>query len=78
MEEFADTRQAVAVDLAGHGDSGADREAWTIPAFAEDVAAVVRHLGLEDVVLIGHSLGGPVVVAAAGNGKLAEILRGFE
>lgn len=72
--EFSDTRQVVALDLAGHGESGTDREAWTIPAFAEDVAAVVRDLGLEDVVLIGHSMGGPVVVEAAL--LLGDVVRG--
>jgi pimeloyl-ACP methyl ester carboxylesterase len=34
-------------------------------AFGADVAAVVERLDLDDVVLIGHSMGGPVVVEAA-------------
>ena len=34
-------------------------------AFGDDVAAVVRHLGLGEVVLIGHSMGGDVVVETA-------------
>lgn len=62
---FARQYQVVAVDLAGHGESGLDRQAWTIPAFGEDVAAVVDKLGLEQVVLIGHSMGGPVIIEAA-------------
>ncbi|MGW0791223.1 amino acid adenylation domain-containing protein [Streptomyces sp. NPDC002911] len=55
----------IALDLAGHGRSGNDRRKWTIEAFAQDVAAVVEHAGVRDVVLIGHSLGGPVMLAAA-------------
>jgi pimeloyl-ACP methyl ester carboxylesterase len=34
-------------------------------AFGHDIAAVVNELGLSQVVLIGHSMGGPVVVEAA-------------
>jgi pimeloyl-ACP methyl ester carboxylesterase len=62
---FARKYQVVAVDLASHGESGLDRKAWTIPAFGEDVVAVVEKLELEQVVLIGHSMGGPVIVEAA-------------
>jgi pimeloyl-ACP methyl ester carboxylesterase len=65
MATFAGRHRVVAVDLAGHGDSGAGREEWTIPAFGADVSAVVDALGLERVVLVGHSLGGDVIVEAA-------------
>jgi pimeloyl-ACP methyl ester carboxylesterase len=57
--------QVVAVDLAGHGESGGGRRAWTMAAFGEDVVAVVEQLGLGEVVLIGHSMGGDVIVEAA-------------
>ena len=63
--EFAETHTVVTVDLAGHGDSGLGRTDWSIPAFAADVAAVVDALELEDVVLIGHSMSGPIIVEAA-------------
>jgi pimeloyl-ACP methyl ester carboxylesterase len=65
LEYFADRHRVVAIDLAGHGDSERGRSTWTIEAFGDDVAAVVDHLGLEKVVLIGHSMGGDVIVAAA-------------
>ena len=55
----------VCLDLAGHGESGQDRKKFTISAFAQDVVAVVNHLGLKRVVLIGHSMGGGVIVEAA-------------
>jgi len=60
-----DFPSVVALDLAGHGESGSGRSAWTMSAFGEDVVAVVRALSLERVVLIGHSMGGDVVVEAA-------------
>ena len=54
--KFAQQYKVVAVDLAGHGESGLDRKTWTISAFGEDVVAVVEKLGLDKVVLIGHSM----------------------
>jgi len=62
---FAGRFRVVAIDLAGHGESGAGRQAWTMPAFGDDVVAVVEKLGLEELVLIGHSMGGDVIVETA-------------
>jgi pimeloyl-ACP methyl ester carboxylesterase len=62
---FAAGQRVVAVDLAGHGESGADRRSWTMPAFGADVATVVDDAGLDDVVLVGHSMGGDVILEAA-------------
>ena len=64
-EFFAQSHRVVTLDLAGHGDSDQARADWTMQAFGEDVAAVVTALGLHNVVLIGHSMGGKVVVEAA-------------
>ena len=57
--------QVVTVDLAGHGASGRNRQAWTIASFGGDVAAVVEKLGLRRAVLVGHSMGGDVIAEAA-------------
>jgi pimeloyl-ACP methyl ester carboxylesterase len=65
LRPLAARYQTVAVDLAGHGESGAGRRAWTMAAFGEDVVAVAEQLGLGEVVLIGHSMGGDVIVEAA-------------
>ncbi len=65
MSYFAEQHQVVAVDLAGHGESGLGREIWTMPAFGLDVVAVVEQLGLDQAVLIGHSMGGEAIVEAA-------------
>ena len=62
---FSKTHKVVTIDLAGHGESGLGREAYTMEAFGGDVVAVVDKLGLDKVVLIGHSMGGPVVLNAA-------------
>jgi pimeloyl-ACP methyl ester carboxylesterase len=65
LDYFGARQQVVSVDLAGHGESGTDRHAWTMPAFGSDVAAVVDGLELERLVLIGHSMGGDVITEAA-------------
>lgn len=57
--------RVVAVDLGGHGTSGTNRDDWTMDAFGEDVTAVVNALELQDVILVGHSMGGSVALEAA-------------
>jgi pimeloyl-ACP methyl ester carboxylesterase len=65
MRHLAPRVRVVGLDLGGHGKSGKGRSEWTVHAFAEDVQAVVEGLGLDRVILVGHSMGGPVVVEAA-------------
>ena len=62
---FVATHQVVAIDLAGHGDSGINRKTWSMANFGVDVAAVADALQLEDIILVGHSMGGPVALEAA-------------
>lgn len=62
---FSGQFRVVAVDLAGHGESGLGRGEWTIEAFGRDVAGVVESLDLPRLILIGHSMGGDVTVEAA-------------
>lgn len=62
---FKDRVEVVTLDLAGHGQSGTNRQNWTMEAFGQDVAAVVNKLDLKRVVLVGHSMGGPVIIEAA-------------
>ncbi len=65
MEHFSQSHRVVAVDLAGHGESGLNRHDWTTSAFAKDVIAVIEKLDLNNVILIGHSMGGVVMIEAA-------------
>jgi pimeloyl-ACP methyl ester carboxylesterase len=62
---LGDRFRLVAIDLAGHGESGRNRQSWTIPAFGEDARAVADALNLRRVVIIGNSLGGAVALEAA-------------
>jgi len=65
VKELGASHTVVTIDLAGHGASGRDRAAWTVPAFAEDVRAVIEKLDLKRVVLVGHSMSGYVILEAA-------------
>lgn len=62
---FVKKYTVVAFDLGEQGDSGLGIKDWTINSFGKDVAAVVNKLKLEKVILIGHSMGGDVIVDAA-------------
>jgi pimeloyl-ACP methyl ester carboxylesterase len=63
--DLARDHTVVTLDLAGHGRSGSERTDYTIAAFGRDVAAVLRAEDVTGAVLVGHSLGGPVIVEAA-------------
>jgi pimeloyl-ACP methyl ester carboxylesterase len=54
----------VTLNLAGHGASGANRTDWSIANYAQDVAAVARQLPNPQLVLVGHSMGAAVALAA--------------
>jgi pimeloyl-ACP methyl ester carboxylesterase len=55
----------IALDLAGHGESGKNRKNWDLVSFGEDVRAVVDKENVKWVILVGNSLGGPVALEAA-------------
>jgi pimeloyl-ACP methyl ester carboxylesterase len=63
---LAERAGVVTVDLAGHGASAANRESWTISSLGGDVAAVITKLQLDDVIVVGHSMGGLVALDVAG------------
>jgi len=65
FDAFSGRYRVIALDLAGHGESGRSRETWGIPQFGADVKAVVEAEKLNRVVLFGNSLGGPVAIEAA-------------
>jgi pimeloyl-ACP methyl ester carboxylesterase len=55
----------VAVDLAGHGGSTRSRSDWSMGNYGEDVATVARRLPNQQIILVGHSMGGTVALEAA-------------
>lgn len=65
MAYFSQQYKVVAVDLAGYGESGYNRANWTMAAFGEDVNAVIEKINPGKVILVGFSMGGPVIVEVA-------------
>ncbi len=65
VDTFSQDYTVVTIDLAGHGKSGTGRDDYTLQAFGLDVANVVKHLELDRIILIGHSMGGGVILSAA-------------
>jgi pimeloyl-ACP methyl ester carboxylesterase len=58
-------RRVLALDLRGHGASRPGASGVGIDAMADDLAAVLEELGLEGVRVVGHSLGGMVLLRFA-------------
>ncbi|MFX0115226.1 MAG: alpha/beta fold hydrolase [Candidatus Hodarchaeota archaeon] len=56
--------QLVFMDLAGHGQSTTSRECYTMQSYAQDLQTVVQELNITNIILIGWSLGGAVILEA--------------
>lgn len=59
--------RVTAIDLRGHGDSSRTPP-YDLATMAADLGEVLAHEGLDDALLVGHSLGGAVVSAYAAGG----------
>lgn len=59
--------RVIVPDLLGHGDSDRPRDMWrySMPGFGEEVVALLDHLGTEDAVVGGTSLGANVSLEVA-------------
>ena len=53
----------IALDLPGHGDSGALNE-YSLPIFTHILHGFVEQLDLKEIILVGHSLGGHIAIEA--------------
>lgn len=60
IPELARHFRVIALDVRGHGRSDKPRERYSIQGFAEDVAALIEHLQLPPVHLVGISMGGMI------------------
>lgn len=60
VPEFSKDHRVIIHDYRGTGRSAKPSIAYTTNMFAEDVIALLDHLRVEDVVVVGHSMGGRV------------------
>ena len=65
----------VALNLPGFGDSSLDNKP-TIKSMADYVISEIRSLGIDDCILIGHSMGGKVAVQVAVQGEVQDVVQG--
>lgn len=76
VEYFSENYTVYAIDLPGFGKSKAQRSNWTIEEYAKDVTAFIDTLNLKNVVIIGHSMAGEIMLQTAltNNPKIAGIV----
>jgi pimeloyl-ACP methyl ester carboxylesterase len=58
---LADRARLVLIDLPGHGQSDKPNTAYTMDFLARAVVSVLREIGVEKAVLVGHSMGAAVM-----------------
>ncbi len=61
----AESRRVIAVDLQGHGRTADIDRPMRYELLADDVAALLSHLGIEQTDLLGYSLGAGVALRTA-------------
>jgi len=60
---LAEHAQVVYLDLPGHGRSDwGDASAWSFEACADDIRAFCDTVGIAAPIVLGHSMGGPIVL----------------
>jgi pimeloyl-ACP methyl ester carboxylesterase len=57
LDALADAHRPIALDFRGHGRSEKTPRGHTLPTYAADVERFLETLGLDDVVLVGWSMG---------------------
>ena len=65
LPSFTDHHQVILVDLQGHGRTADIDRPIDVRLMADDVAALIEHLGLDDVDVVGYSMGGGVALQTA-------------
>jgi pimeloyl-ACP methyl ester carboxylesterase len=65
LPPLAQTRQVIAVELQAHGHTADIERPLSFELMADDIAALIKHLGFEHADIFGYSLGGGVALQTA-------------
>ena len=65
IERLPRTLRCISLDFRGHGESTVPTQLFTLTNLAEDVGQLIDDLGLQGLVIVGHSLGGMVAMEVA-------------
>ena len=65
--------RVVTIDLLGHGRSERPRDMWrySMPTFGREVVALLDHLGVDEAVVMGTSLGANTTLEVASQARSA-------
>lgn len=64
-EKLPQNQRLITVDFRGHGQSSVPTEPFTLANLSDDVLHLINTIGIQEVVLVGHSLGGMVAMEVA-------------
>ncbi len=65
LDYFSKDYKVIAIDLPGFGKSSAKRDDWTIEQYANDIESFINELSLENIIVIGHSMSGEIMLELA-------------
>jgi pimeloyl-ACP methyl ester carboxylesterase len=65
LPTFAETRQVIAFERQGHGHTADIDRPFSLEQWADDTAALLQHLNIEQADIFGYSTGGSVALAFA-------------
>jgi pimeloyl-ACP methyl ester carboxylesterase len=77
IDQLDTTRfDVIAVDLPGHGESGAPGVDYSADYFADAVEGLLDECEVRDTLLVGESIGGVIalILAARGNARMARVV----
>lgn len=61
VPDFASNARVIAIDLPGHGQSDKPQVTYSMDLFAQAIDAVLQDAKVDKAVLVGHSMGTPVI-----------------
>lgn len=78
-DTVADTRRVISIDLPGHGKSDEptllpDGQPWGVYEYADCMEAMLKSLGVEAPVIVGHSYGGRIAIVMGSRGSYEKIV----
>ena len=59
---FSKKYNVIGIDLPGFGESGKNRTEWTFEQYAADINEFIKTQKLKNVILIGHSMSGDILL----------------
>ena len=64
-EKLPQNQRLITFDFRGHGQSSVPTKPFTLANLADDILLLVNSIGIQKLILVGHSLGGMVAMEVA-------------